>query len=72
MQGEYPMKIDRGSWDTNHLKESVLSKPMCEDPSNLSEQFLCFVLSIGLHLNVGVCDGGVDVTCVGNQWYPQV
>ena len=41
----------------------VVSKPMCEDPSTLLKEILYFVLSIGLHLHVGVCDDGADMTC---------
>ena len=45
----------------------VVSKPMCEDPLILPKEFLCFVLSIGLHLHVGVCDSGANVTCGRND-----
>ena len=55
-----------------------VSKPICEDPSTLPEEFLCFALSIGLCIYVGVCDVGTDVTCGGNDgstckcdvWWP--
>ena len=45
----------------------VVSKPICEDPSTLSEEFLCFVLSINLRMHVGVCDIGTDVSCDNND-----
>ena len=41
----------------------VVSKPICEDHSTLPEEFLCFVLSIGLLMHAGVCDVGADMTC---------
>ena len=40
----------------------MFSKPMCEDLSTLLGEFLYFVLTIGLHLHMGVCDGGADMT----------
>ena len=45
----------------------VVSKPMCEDPSTLPKEFLCFVLSIGLRIHVGVYDDGANMTCGGND-----
>ena len=45
----------------------VVSKPICEDPLTLLEKFLCFVLSIGLRMHVGVCDVGADMTCGGSD-----
>ena len=45
----------------------VVSKPMCEDPSTLSEEFLCFVLSISFRIHVAVCDGGANMICDSNE-----
>ena len=57
------MKADRGSSDTNHLRETMWSPNPCVRILRIYRRSFCvFVLSIGLHLHVGVCDGGADVT----------
>ena len=42
MQGKYPMKADQGLWDTNRLRETMVSKPICKDPLTLLEEFFVF------------------------------
>ena len=41
----------------------MVSKPICEDPLTLPEEFLCFVLSISFRMLVGVCDIGANMIC---------